>query len=71
MDRNTLLTRLRAAREEIEAAEHSLDSVLSTLRERERAQKEIIGPELDAAFVRLGAARLALADLERAAERDD
>lgn len=59
-----MTTKLEHAKREIAAAEEALDQAISTLRESDRAQKEIIQPALEAAFQRLRHAREALGELE-------
>lgn len=66
MGQSTLLAKVQHAKRELAAAEAALDATIADLRDRDRADKEIIGPALEAAFARLTAARAALVELEEA-----
>lgn len=67
-DRSTVVAKVQHAKQEIAAAEAALDQAIADLRDRDRAQKEIIAPALEAAFARLVAGRAALIELEELVE---
>ncbi|MBI2394821.1 MAG: hypothetical protein HYV09_34950 [Deltaproteobacteria bacterium] len=64
LDQSTLLAKVQHAKGELAAAESALDKTIGDLRDRDRADKEIIAPALEAAFARLTAARAVLVELE-------
>lgn len=69
IDRSTVVAKVQHAKSELEAAESELDRAIADLRDRDRAQKEIIAPALESAFARLVAARAALVELEELVEQ--
>jgi len=64
LDPASIVAKVEAAKNELAVAEQALDTAITDLRARGRAEKEIIGPSLEDAFSRLQAARAALVDLE-------
>jgi cell division protein FtsB len=68
LDRSTVIAKVQQAKQELAAAEAALEHAIADMRDRDRAQKEIIAPALEAAFARLVAARAALVDLEQLVE---
>lgn len=58
--------KISTAKLELGAAEEALDQAIRDLETRGRAEKEIIGRQLEAAFNRLRSARTTLAELEDA-----
>jgi len=70
LDPSTIRAKVEQAKRDISAAEAGLERAISDLRERERADKEIIAPVMEAAFARLVAARHALAELDELVAAD-
>lgn len=64
IDRALVHEKVTVAKSELAAAEASLEQAMDALRAKERAEKEIIGTTLDAAFDRLRAARKMLVELD-------
>lgn len=58
--------KISQAKLELGTAEEALDQAIRDLETRGRAEKEIIGGQLEAAFSRLRSARATLAELEEA-----
>ncbi|MGZ3416221.1 MAG: hypothetical protein ACXVEF_20880 [Polyangiales bacterium] len=58
--------KIATAKLELGTAEEALDQAIKDLEARGRAEKEIIGLQLEAAFNRLRSARATLAELEDA-----
>jgi len=64
VDPSAIAAKVQNAKGELAAAESALDQAIKDLNMRDRANKEIIGSAMEAAFARLVAARSMLVELE-------